>query len=109
LPLDRGILTTIYARPTVKMDEIILKELYSTFYANAPFVRLRKQEPAIKDVRGTNFCDLHVTYDKRTHMVIIISVIDNLIKGAAGQAVQNMNIMFGLEETTGLNLIPLNP
>jgi N-acetyl-gamma-glutamyl-phosphate reductase len=109
LPLDRGILTTIYARPTRKMDEIILKELYSTFYANAPFVRLRKQEPAIKDVRGTNFCDLHVTYDKRTHMVIIISVIDNLIKGAAGQAVQNMNIMFGLEETTGLNLIPLNP
>lgn len=109
LPVDRGILTTIYARPTGKMDEIKLKELYKTFYENAPFVRLRKQEPAIKDVRGTNYCDLFVTYDKRTNMVIVISVIDNLIKGAAGQAIQNMNIMFGLDETKGLNLIPLNP
>lgn len=109
LPVDRGILTTIYARPIEKMDESKLKELYSAFYANAPFVRLRKQEPAIKDVRGTNYCDLYLTYDNRTNMVIIVSVIDNLIKGAAGQAVQNMNIMFGLEETKGLNLIPLNP
>jgi N-acetyl-gamma-glutamyl-phosphate reductase len=109
LPVDRGILTTIYARPLEKLDESKLKELYTTFYANAPFVRLRKQEPAIKDVRGTNYCDLFVTYDKRTNMVIIISVIDNLIKGAAGQAVQNMNIMFGLEQTNGLNFIPLNP
>ncbi|WP_372641572.1 N-acetyl-gamma-glutamyl-phosphate reductase [Ancylomarina sp.] len=109
LPVDRGILTTIYARPTENMDEIKLIELYTAFYANAPFVRLRKQEPAIKDVRGTNYCDLYVTYDNRTNMVIIVSVIDNLIKGAAGQAVQNMNIMFGLEETKGLNLIPLNP
>ncbi len=109
LPVDRGILTTIYIRPKEKMNEIKLKELYKTFYAKASFVRLRKQEPAIKDVRGTNYCDLFVTYDKRTNMVIVISVIDNLIKGAAGQAVQNMNIMFGLDETTGLNLIPLNP
>lgn len=109
LPVDRGILTTIYVRPKEKIDEIKLKELYKTFYAKAPFVRLRKQEPAIKDVRGTNYCDLFVTYDKRTNMIIVISVIDNLIKGAAGQAVQNMNIMFGLDETTGLNLIPLNP
>jgi len=109
LPVDRGILSTIYVRPTEVMDEIKLKELYSAFYANAPFVRLRKQAPAIKDVRGTNYCDLFITYDTRTNMVIVISVIDNLIKGAAGQAVQNMNIMFGLEQTMGLNLIPLNP
>jgi len=109
LPVDRGILTTIYARPKADMDEIKLKELYTAFYENAPFVRLRKQEPAIKDVRGTNYCDLYITYDKRTNMVIVISVIDNLIKGAAGQAVQNMNIMFNLDESKGLNLIPLNP
>ncbi len=109
LPVDRGILTTIYARPTEKIDEEKLKERYASFYANAPFVRLREQTPAIKDVRGSNYCDLYVTYDKRTNMVIVISVIDNLIKGAAGQAVQNMNIMFGFEETIGLNLIPLNP
>lgn len=109
LPVDRGILSTIYARPTEKIDETKLKELYASFYANAPFVRLRNQEPAIKDVRGTNYCDLFVTYDERTNMVIVISVIDNLIKGAAGQAIQNMNIVFGFEETCGLNLIPLNP
>lgn len=109
LPVDRGILTTIYARPTEKIDEISLKKLYASFYANAPFVRLRKEAPAIKDVRGTNYCDLFVTYDERTNMVIAVSVIDNLIKGAAGQAIQNMNIMFGLDETSGLNLIPLNP
>jgi len=109
LPVDRGILTTIYARPTGETDEISLRKEYEKFYANAPFVRLRKQAPAIKDVRGTNYCDLFVTYDARTNIVIVISVIDNLIKGAAGQAVQNMNIMFGLDETSGLNLIPLNP
>lgn len=109
LPVDRGILSTIYARPTEKIDEIKLKEIYAAFYANAPFVRLRAQEPAIKDVRGTNYCDLFVTYDERTNMIIVVSVIDNLIKGAAGQAIQNMNIMFGFEETSGLNLIPLNP
>jgi len=109
LPVDRGILSTIYARPTQKIDENKLKELYKTFYTNAPFVRLRKQEPAIKDVRGTNYCDLFVTYDKRTNMIIVVNVIDNLIKGAAGQAIQNMNIVFGFEETSGLNLIPLNP
>src|SRR5690606_25859219 len=108
LPVDRGILTTIYAKPTQNIDEKKLKQRYASFYANAPFVRLREQAPAIKDVRGSNYCDLYVTYDKRTNMVIVISVIDNLIKGAAGQAVQNMNIMFGFEETIGLNLIPLN-
>ena len=109
LPVDRGILTTIYGRPTKETDEITLRNQFEEFYSNAPFVRLRKQAPAIKDVRGTNYCDLFVSYDERTNMVIIISVIDNLIKGAAGQAVQNMNIMLGFDETTGLNLIPLNP
>ncbi len=109
MPVDRGILSTIYTRPTEKIDNKKLKELYASFYANAPFVRLREQEPSIKDVRGSNYCDLFVTYDERTNMIIVISVIDNLIKGAAGQAVQNMNIMLGLEEAKGLNLIPLNP
>ncbi len=109
LPVDRGILTTIYARPANRIKEDFLKETYKEFYSNAPFVRLRKQAPAIKDVRGTNFCDLFATYDERTGMVIVISVIDNLIKGAAGMAVQNMNIMFGLEETRGLDQVPLNP
>lgn len=109
LPVDRGILSTIYLRPRKKVSNSMLKTLYKDFYENAPFVRIREQEPAIKDVRGTNYCDLFATYDERTNLIVIVSVIDNLIKGAAGQAVQNMNIVFDLDETAGLNLIPLNP
>lgn len=109
LPVDRGILTTVYARPIKTMDEAKLNEIFKAFYADAPFVRLRSQAPTIKDVRGTNYCDLFPVYDERTNMIIVISVIDNLVKGAAGQAVQNMNLMFGIEETTGLEHYPLNP
>lgn len=109
LPVDRGILSTIYARPAQGLSEETLIETYKNFYSEAPFVRLRKQVPATKDVRGTNYCDIFPVYDERTNMVIVISVIDNLLKGASGVAIQNMNIMFGLEETRGLNLVPLNP
>ena len=70
---------------------------------------MRKDPPALKDVRGTNYCDIHVTFDNRTKMIIIVSVIDNLVKGAAGQAVQNMNIMFGFDQTAGLQQVPVNP
>ena len=109
LPVDRGILSTIYARPTASIGEDALKETFKNFYSGAPFVRVRKQPPATKDVRGTNYCDIYPTYDERTNMVIVISVIDNLIKGASGVAVQNMNIMFGLAENKGLDQVPLNP
>ncbi|MCB0705521.1 MAG: N-acetyl-gamma-glutamyl-phosphate reductase [Saprospiraceae bacterium] len=109
LPVDRGILTTIYVRPLGILDAEKLGTIYHDFYADAPFVRLRRQLPSIKDVRGSNYCDLHVSYDARTNMIIIISVIDNLVKGASGQAVQNMNLMFALDEKTGLNLLPVNP
>lgn len=109
LPVDRGILTTAYARPSQPVNEASIRQLYEEFYADAPFVRIRSQAPAIKDVRGINYCDIFPTYDERTGMIIIISVIDNLVKGAAGQAVQNMNLMSGLDETYGLNQLPLNP
>jgi N-acetyl-gamma-glutamyl-phosphate reductase len=109
LPVDRGILSTIYVQPTGEMDEEKLKDIYTKFYVRAPFVRLRKQLPAIKDVRGSNYCDLHVNFDERTNRIIIVSVIDNLVKGAAGQAVQNMNLMLGLNEKQGLNQVPVNP
>lgn len=109
LPVDRGILSTIYARPVQETSDDSLKEVFKDFYSDAPFVRIRKQIPATKDVRGTNYCDIYPAYDDRTNMVIVISVIDNLIKGASGVAVQNMNIMFGLDQTSGLNMIPLNP
>lgn len=109
LPVDRGILSTMYVQPEGKVTEDELRNLYENFYADAPFVRVRKAAPAIKDVRGTNYCDIYPTYDQRTNTIIIISVIDNLVKGAAGQAVQNMNILFGIDESTGLNQIPVNP
>ncbi|MCB0558298.1 MAG: N-acetyl-gamma-glutamyl-phosphate reductase [Lewinellaceae bacterium] len=109
LPVDRGILSTIYTQPREGVTENQLKDLYTSFYEGHPFVRLRKAPPALKDVRGSNFCDLFVTYDDRTNRIITVSVIDNLVKGAAGQAMQNMNLMFGLEETTGLTAAPLNP
>lgn len=109
LPVDRGILTTLYAHPTKPIEEEQLREVYEKYYADAPFVRLRSQAPAIKEVRGSNYCDIFVSYDDRTDMIIIISAIDNLVKGAAGQAVQNMNIMLGFDETDGLHIIPLHP
>lgn len=109
LPVDRGILSTSYLRPTKNVSENELVKIYKDFYSKAPFVRIRKQTPSIKDVRGTNYCDININYDERTNTIIILSVIDNLVKGAAGQAVQNMNIIFGLDEKSGLNQIPMNP
>ena len=110
LPIDRGILSTIYLRPAHReIDDEQIKNAYIKHYEEQPFIRLRNQPPAVKDVRGTNLCDIHVTYDSRTGNIIVISAIDNLVKGAAGQAVQNMNIYFNWEETAGLQHIPLNP
>jgi len=109
LPVDRGILATIYATPAKKVSESSLQEAYAEFYQDHPFVRLRKSAPCIKDVRGTNLCDIFVTYDERTNRIIVISVIDNLVKGAAGAAVQNLNLMFGLDECRGLETIAINP
>jgi N-acetyl-gamma-glutamyl-phosphate reductase len=109
LPVDRGILSTIYVQPTSNIALAPLKQLYLNFYGNKPFVRLCENPPAIKDVRASNYCDIHVDYDPLTNNIILISVIDNLVKGAAGQAVQNMNIMFGFDERQGLNHIPVHP
>lgn len=109
LPVDRGILSTIYSNPVSGFNAKQLLEVYKKFYSETPFVRVRKEPPAIKDVRGSNYCDVYATYDERTNLIIVISVIDNLVKGAAGQAVQNMNIMFGWDETTGLHSIPVSP
>lgn len=83
--------------------------MYREFYHNKPFVRICEQAPSLKDVRGSNYCNIYVDYDERTGNVIVISAIDNLVKGAAGLAVQNMNVMFGFDETAGLSHIPVNP
>ncbi len=109
LPIDRGILATIYTRPLKKTSEEAIKKVYEEAYADQPFVRVREKAPSVKDVRGSNFCDVFATYDERTNRIITLSAIDNLVKGAAGQAVHNMNLMFGLEETAGLGIVPVNP
>ncbi|MGR3762555.1 N-acetyl-gamma-glutamyl-phosphate reductase [Rossellomorea sp. NS-SX7] len=111
IPMTRGIMTTIYGELVNEQTTEELNELYQTFYSASPFVRIRPtgQYPSTKEVFGTNFCDIAIKVDCRTGRVTIVSVIDNLIKGAAGQAVQNMNLMFGLEETTGLRFYPIYP
>lgn len=111
LPVDRGILVTAYAqiKEGEEMDQKKLVKYYHDFYKYKPFVRIREHLPAIKDVRGSNFCDIYPYWDNRTQKIIVIAVIDNLIKGAAGQAVQNMNLMLGLSQVTGLKQIPIQP
>jgi N-acetyl-gamma-glutamyl-phosphate reductase len=104
LPLYRGILETIYFRASGVHSAEDLVRVYETRYAGEPFVRI--YEPGnIPDLRGvarTNFCDLGVTFDPKSGRAVVVSVIDNLVKGAAGQAVQNMNLMLGFPETAGL-------
>ncbi len=100
-PMDRGMLCTIYAKPTGNASAEKLTEVLQAAYADAPFVRVRTDIlPATKYVATTNFCDVAARVEKDT--VILVSALDNLLKGASSQAVQNMNIMFGLDETTGL-------
>jgi N-acetyl-gamma-glutamyl-phosphate reductase len=102
VPLDRGILLTIYVRVAPGTSEDSVGDIYKRAYASAPFVRLtRNTLPEIKHVVHTNFCDIGWRVDP-SGRAVIVSVIDNLLKGASGQAVQNMNVMLGLPETTGL-------
>jgi N-acetyl-gamma-glutamyl-phosphate reductase len=109
VPMVRGILSTIYVEAAVDTNQAELEDMLESFYSSCPFVRVLKAPalPETRMVRGSNFCDIAVKYDKRTKRIIILVVIDNLLKGASGQAVQNMNIMYGLEEHTGLNQIAL--
>jgi len=99
-PFDRGILSTVYCQPKEKVTSEQLSKLYRDFYKDEPFVQVRSDAPAVKDVAGTNYCHIFVTNVKGR--IVCFSAIDNLVKGASGQAIQNMNIVFGLEETLGL-------
>ncbi|MFW6157317.1 MAG: N-acetyl-gamma-glutamyl-phosphate reductase [Balneolaceae bacterium] len=109
IPIDRGILTTTYSTPKKEVTNEYLEELFFGFYEKEHFIRVVDNPPFVKHVRGSNFCDIHVTYDDRTNTILTVSSIDNLVKGAAGQAVQNMNIMFGFIERSGLEITPLSP
>jgi N-acetyl-gamma-glutamyl-phosphate reductase len=104
LPVKRGILSTIYATLAKSMKFSDIYDLYTSFYSNEPFIVIHEEGslPEIKHVNGSNMCHIGFVADSRTNRIIIVSAIDNLIKGAGGQAVQNMNILFGLDETTGL-------
>lgn len=107
LPLTRGMLSTIYATVTDRVDEQTIYNTYHSSYRNAPFIRVLEKNnyPAISHVRNTNRCDFGFHFNENTRQIIIISAIDNLLKGAAGQAVQNMNILFNLPDETGLNAV----
>ena len=111
LPVDRGILTSIYAglKKTVSAADIV--RIYQTAYKKEPFVRLLEygRYPNIKNVRGTNFCEIGLKLNERTNTLIMISSIDNLVKGASGQAVHNMNLMVGFDEKTALDTLAVFP
>lgn len=111
LPLSRGILSTIYASLVPGFDRQKIDALYRNQYQNEPFVRLLQEDtfPATQYVRGSNFCDISYKIDHTTKRIIVMSAIDNIVKGASGQAVQNMNVMHGFAETTGLTSVPLFP
>ncbi len=102
VPITRGIYTTIHADLRTSTTDEAVFQCFESFYHDAPFVRVRNSVPQIKDVVYTNYCDLYCTVEPRTQKLILVSVIDNLVKGAAGQAIQNMNIMFDLPQETGL-------
>lgn len=111
VPMTRGIMATIYFTLKEEMTEEELRSKYESYYGSQPFVRIRKQGsfPCTKDVYGSNFCDIGLTIDPRTKRVTIVSVIDNLMKGASSQAVQNMNLLFQMDERTGLAQLPVYP
>ena len=116
VPMNRGILATEYATLNRKADGSLptyeeLKAAYDKYYANEKFVRVLEKDvvPETKWVEGSNYVDVNVKVDERTHRVIMMGAMDNLVKGAAGQAVQNMNLLFGLPETEGLLMPPVFP
>jgi N-acetyl-gamma-glutamyl-phosphate reductase len=115
VPMNRGILVTAYASLTSKLSAEELFDIYASFYGKEPFIRLFSpgddlyRYPETRWVKGSNFCDIGMTVDGRTNKVIAIGAIDNLVKGAAGQAIQNMNLLFGWPESSGLKQSPIFP
>ncbi|MBC1545582.1 N-acetyl-gamma-glutamyl-phosphate reductase [Listeria sp. FSL L7-1435] len=111
IPITRGIFTTIYVKPKKTITQKALHTLYESTYENAPFVRIQPENiyPTVKQVTASNYCDIGLAYNEKTNVITIVSVIDNLVKGAAGQAIQNLNIMANFAESDGLGFIPVYP
>ena len=107
LPVSRGIFASIYAETRTDLQESDVRRMFADYYRDSFFVRLVNGSPDINWVKTTNFCD--IGFAARGKQLVVFSAIDNLVKGAAGQAVQNMNLMFGLDEKTGLMLVGTNP
>ena len=107
LPVARGIFASIYAESKNEIKEDELRNIFADYYRGSFFVRLVNGSPDINWVKTTNFCD--IGFAARGKQIVVFSAIDNLVKGAAGQAIQNMNLMFGLEENTGLTFVGTNP
>jgi N-acetyl-gamma-glutamyl-phosphate reductase len=102
LPLDQGLLASCYVTPERELSAAEVRELFAAAYADEPFVELADAPPGVRDVRDTNLCRIHATVEPATGRVLVFAAIDNLWKGAAGQAVQDLNLMLGLPETEGL-------
>ena len=111
VPMNRGILVTAYASLTKKVSYEEVKAVYDKYYRDEYFVRVLEKDvvPQTRWVEGSNFADVNFKIDTRTNRVVMMGAIDNMVKGAAGQAIQNMNLMFGLPENTGLKQIPMFP
>jgi N-acetyl-gamma-glutamyl-phosphate reductase len=111
IPMDRGILTTLYVLFSKKVKTEDVLKAFQEDYGNEPFVRIypKGKVPNTKDVRGSNFCDIGIAVNESDGRGVIVTAIDNLVKGASGEAVQNMNIMLGFPETMGLDVVPLFP
>ncbi|MDX1921221.1 MAG: N-acetyl-gamma-glutamyl-phosphate reductase [Candidatus Caenarcaniphilales bacterium] len=109
LPIKRGILATVYLKPNKKLKLAKIESCFETYYEHEPFVNYVSESPSTKHVYGSNCCHINACLDERSGLIVITSVIDNLMKGAAGQAVQNFNLMFALDEESGLKNIGIVP
>lgn len=111
VPMNRGILITGYGNLSKSLTYEEVRAVYDKYYGNEPFIRILDQDvcPETKWVEGSNYVDMNFKIDTRTNRIVVMGALDNIVKGAAGQAVQNMNLMFGLPETEGLKLVPMFP
>jgi N-acetyl-gamma-glutamyl-phosphate reductase len=111
IPMNRGILITAYGKLSKDFSHDDIREIYNKYYQNEYFIRIHAKDslPETKWIKASNFCDIGFTMDKRTGRVVVVSALDNLVKGAAGQAIQNMNTIFRLDEKSGLDLLPAFP
>ncbi|WP_057745446.1 N-acetyl-gamma-glutamyl-phosphate reductase [Liquorilactobacillus capillatus] len=110
IPITRGIMATIYVKAAPNITLTKIKQAFNKYYQHDKFIRLLPEEtPSIKEVTGSNYCNIGLSYNEVTNTIVIVSVIDNLMKGAAGQALQNFNQLFNFPEEAGLPLLPLFP